>query len=66
MNRRNLWAAWAVVVGVAFAIVAITNANGILYVIVAIIGAAGYSVIHRLTRKPPAEVGQQFPPGPSA
>ena len=64
MNRRNLWAAWAVVIGAAFAVVAITNAKAIFYVVVAIVAAAGYTVISRLTRKPPASTGQPVPPGP--
>jgi hypothetical protein len=50
MNRRNLWAAWAVIVGAAFAIVAISGASALFYVVVAIIASAGYTVIHRLTR----------------
>ena len=54
MTRRNLWAAWAVIVGAAFAITAIAGANGIVYVIIAIVAAAGYSAIHALTRGPAA------------
>ncbi len=50
MNRRNLWAAWAVIVGAAFAIVAISGARAMFYIVVAIIASAGYTVIHRLTR----------------
>jgi hypothetical protein len=66
VNRRNLWVAWAIVVGAAFAIVAVTNASGIFYLVVAIIAGAGYSVIHMLTRKPSAGPGQPVPPGPGA
>jgi hypothetical protein len=50
VNRRNLWAAWAVVVGAAFAVVAVTNAAAILYVVIAVIAGAGYMVITQLTR----------------
>ncbi len=66
MNRRSLWAAWAIVIGAAFGIVAVTHAHGILYLVVAIIAGAGYSVIHLLTRKPSAEPGRPVPPGPGA
>jgi drug/metabolite transporter (DMT)-like permease len=54
VTRRNLWAAWAVIVGAAFAVTAIAGAKGIVYVIVAIVAAAGYSAIHALTRRPAA------------
>ena len=50
MSRRNLWAAWAVVIGAAFAIVAIAHGHAMWYIIVAIIAGAGYTVITRLTR----------------
>jgi hypothetical protein len=50
MNRRNLWAAWAIIVGAAFAIVAISGARAIFYLVVAIIASAGYAVIQHLTR----------------
>jgi hypothetical protein len=66
MDRRNLWGAWAVAVGAAFGIVAVTHAGGIFYVVVAIIAGAGYSAIRLLTRKPPAEPGRPAPPGPGA
>jgi hypothetical protein len=66
VNRRNLWVAWATAVAAAFAIVAVTHANGIFYLVVAIIAGAGYSVIHLLTRKPPAGPGRAVPPGPGA
>lgn len=42
--------------GAAFAVVAISGARGIFYVVVAIIAAAGYSVIHHLTRSAGAPV----------
>ncbi len=50
MNRRNLWAAWAVIVGAAFAVVAVTGARAVFYIVIAIVAGAGYTVIHRLTR----------------
>ena len=56
MNRRNLWAAWAVIVGAAFAIVAVSGARAIFYLVIAIIASAGYTVIHRLTRPADARV----------
>ena len=55
MNRRNLWAVWAVIVGAAFAVVAVTGARGIFYLVVGIVAGAGYSVIHLLTRRPDAQ-----------
>jgi membrane protease YdiL (CAAX protease family) len=64
MSRRNLWAGWAIIVAAAFAIVAVTSSNGLLYVVVAIVAGAGYSFIHIMTRKPPAEPSQEVPPGP--
>lgn len=61
MNRRTLWVTWAIIVGAAFAIVAVTHAHGKLYLVVGIIAGVGYSLITVLTRKPPADPGQ---PGP--
>ncbi len=66
MNRRNLWAAWAVIIGAGFAIVAITGAKGPFYVVLAIVAAAGYTAISVLTRKPPASTARSAPPGPEA
>jgi len=66
VNRRNLWTAWAVIIGAAFAIVAISHARGFFYIVVAIIASAGYTVISQLTRKPPARTDQAVPPGPEA
>ena len=65
MSRRNLWGAWAVIIGAAFAIVAVTGVSAIFYVVVAIIAGAGYSVISRMTRRRP-ESARQVPPGPGA
>ena len=54
-TRRNLWFAWAIIVGAAFAVAGIVGARGIVWIIVGIVAAAGYTVIHALTRRPPAE-----------
>lgn len=50
MNRRNLWAGWAAIIAAAFAVVVVTHAKGVFYIVVAIIAGAGYTVIHQLTR----------------
>jgi hypothetical protein len=63
MTRRNLWGIWAVIIGAAFAIVAVTHAGAVFYVVVAIIAGAGYTVISRLFCRRPADTGQ-VPPGP--
>jgi hypothetical protein len=60
--------AWAIVVAVAFAVVAVTNANGMFYGVVGIVAAAGYSMIAVLTRRPTAGAGHPVParPGPQS
>ena len=65
MSRHTMWGIWAAIIGAAFAIVAVTQTNAILYIVVAIIAGAGYTIITRLTCKRP-EAAEQMPPDPRA
>jgi hypothetical protein len=49
---------------VVFAVVVVTNANGIVHAVVGIVVAAGYSMIAVLTRGPTAGAGHPVPPRP--
>ena len=66
MSRRNLWGIWAAIIGAAFAIVAVTHASALLYVVIAIIAGAGYTVITRMTCRRPDSAAERVPPGPGA
>jgi hypothetical protein len=51
---------------VAFAVVAVTNANGIFYAVVGIVAAGGYSMTAVLTRRPTAGAGYLVLPRPGS